>query len=148
MSPSTIPSLTLWHTPLFSLFVWSCLDYWNALLFVGLLTNTIKWRQLGQNWLLSPLPGTRQGVLYKFQVWAGSKAFITTFKVLFLPQLPFSSNWIPWGLSILIAPKHSPQSYQSALDIILLSVLIKSTRWKKKDNIFFSPWVRVGKLSS
>ena len=42
-------SLMLWHTPLFSLFVWSCLDYWNALLFVGLLTNTIKWPQLGQN---------------------------------------------------------------------------------------------------
>lgn len=53
------PSLRPWHTPLFSLFVWSCLDYWNALLFVGLLTNTIKRLQLGQKWLLSPLSGTR-----------------------------------------------------------------------------------------
>lgn len=131
--PPPLHPLMLWHTPLFSLFVWSCLDYWNALLSVGLLTNTIKWLQLGQNWLLSPLSGTRKGGLYKFQVWWGSNAFIRleeNFKVFFLSQLPFSFNWLPQGPLILMAPKHSPQSYQSILDNKFPSFLIKSTaRW-------------------
>ena len=140
-------SLTLWHTPLFRLFVWSCLDYWNALLFVGLLTNTIKWLQLGQNRLLSPLAGTRQGGLYKFPVWSGRHCFHNNSKGFSLSQLPFSFNWVPWGPSILIAPKHSPQRYQSASDNKFPCFSLKAQEGEKKEtHIFFSHWVRAGKL--
>ena len=146
ISSSTTPSLTLWHTPLFSLFVWSCLDYWNALL-VCLLTNAIKWLQLGQNRMLSPLAGTGQGGLYKFPVWSGSNAFVTTSRVSSC-QLPFSFNWVPWGPSILIAPKHSPKRYQSASDSKFLFFSLKAQESEKEAHIFFSHWVRVGKLSA
>lgn len=145
----SLPTPTPWHCgrPLFSLFVWSCLDYWNALLFVGLLTNTIKWLQLGQNWLLSPLAGTRQGGLYKFPVWSGRQCFHNNSKGFSLSQLPFSFNWVPWGPSILIAPKHSPQRYQSASDNKFPCFSLKAQEGEKKEtHIFFSHWVRVGKL--
>lgn len=55
------------------------------------------------------------------------QCFHSNFKVFFLSQLPFSFNWIPQGPSILMAPKHSPQSYQSISDNKFLSFLIKST---------------------
>lgn len=63
------------------------------------------------------------------------------FNVFSLSQLPFSFNWIPWDPSILVAPKHSPQSYQSALDNKFLSFFIKSTgRWKKKKVSHWVEW--------
>lgn len=140
ISPSSILSLTQWHTPLFSLFVWSCLDYWNVLLLVGLLTNTINWLQLGQSWWLSLLPGTRKGRQDSKSARAAT-FFITKSRFPSCHNYPSLTTF-----SILRTLKHSLQSHNMLWTV---SFLNKSTRkWGKKKNPNFPSLLserRVGK---
>lgn len=89
---------------------------------------------------------TRRPV-WQSPVWSGRQRFHNNSKGFSLSQLPFSFNWVPWGPSILIAPKHSPQRYQSASDNKFPCFSLKAQEGEKKEtHIFFSHWVRVGKL--
>lgn len=87
-----LPSLPLWSTPLFSLFVCSCLDYWNALLFAVSLPAQSN-------------DCSRTGVSAEFSTWHQTRRPVEIPSLIRQPcfpnnsEVPFSSQFLLYGMS-------------------------------------------------